>query len=108
MIQENADNVMAKDVTSDVTDDGNFADGNDKTYAVYLIQATVGKQHGMEYNKVAQFLQGIEEEVNGRAGETNGKERLKNSLLGAKVSTLNCCTCSRWSRPSLTPPVRMK
>ena len=63
-IQENANNVMAKDVTSDVTDDGKFADRNDKTYTVYLIQATVRKEHGMEYNKVAQFLQGIEEEVN--------------------------------------------
>ena len=63
-IQENANNVTAKDVTRDVTDDGNFADGNDKTYTVYLIQATVGKAHGMDYNKVAQFLQEIEEEVN--------------------------------------------
>ena len=34
---------------------------------------------------MAQFLQGIEEEVKERAGETNGKETLKNSLLGAKV-----------------------
>ena len=82
-IQENADNVMAEDVTSDVPAD--FADGNDKTYTVYVIQATVGKAHDMEYNKVAQFLQGIEEEVKERAGETNGKETLKNSLLGAKV-----------------------
>ena len=40
----------------------------------------------MEFNKVAQFLQGIEEEVKERAGQTNGKETLKNSLLGAKVS----------------------
>ena len=40
----------------------------------------------MEYNKVAQFLQGIEEEVKERAGQTNGTETLKNSLLGAKVS----------------------
>ena len=86
MIQENVNNVTAKDVTSDVPDDGNFADGNDKTYTIYVIQVTIGKQHGMEYNKVAQFLQGIEEEVKGRARETNGKERLKNSLLGAKVS----------------------
>ena len=86
MIQENANNVMAKDVTSDVPDDGNFVDRNDKTYTVYVIQATIGKQQGMEYNKVAQFQQGIEEEVKGRAGETNRKERLKNSLLGAKVS----------------------
>ena len=64
MIQENAENVTVKDVTRDVTDDGNFADGNDKTYTVYLIQATVGKEHSMDFNKVAQFLQGIEEEVN--------------------------------------------
>ena len=60
--------------------------GNDKTYTVYVTQATVGKKHSMEYNKVAQFLQRIEEEVKGRAGETDRKERLKNSLLGAKVS----------------------
>ena len=85
-IQENANNVRAEDVTSDVPADGNFADGNDKTYTVYVIQATVGKQHDMEYNKVAQFLQGIEEEVKERAGQTNGNETLKNSLLGAKVS----------------------
>ena len=86
MIQENADNVRAEDVTSDVPDDGNFVDENDKTYTVYVIQTTVGKQHDMEFNKVAQFLQGIEEEVKERAGQTNGKETLKNSLLGAKVS----------------------
>ena len=85
-IQENADNVRAEDVTCDVPADANFADGNDKTYTVYVIQATVGKQHDMEYNKVAQFLQGIEEEVKERAGQTNGTETLKNSLLGAKVS----------------------
>ena len=84
-IQENADNVRAEDVTSDVPADANFADGNDKTYTVYVIQATVGKQHDMEYNKVAQFLQGIEEEVKERAGQTNRTETLKNSLLGAKV-----------------------
>ena len=42
-IQENADNVRAEDVTSDVPADANFADGNDKTYTVYVIQATVGK-----------------------------------------------------------------
>ena len=86
MIQENTDNVRAKDVTSDVPADGNFADENDKTYTVYVIQATIRKQHDMEFNKVAQFLQGIEEEVKERAGQTNGKETLKNSLLGAKVS----------------------
>ena len=34
-IQENADNVMAEDVMSYVSDDGIFADGNDKTYIVY-------------------------------------------------------------------------
>ena len=45
-IQENADNVTAEDVTSDVPDDENFADRNDKTYTVYVIQATVGQQHG--------------------------------------------------------------
>ena len=63
MIQEKADNVTAKDITSDVPGGANFADGNDKTYTVYVIQATVGKKHSMEYNKVAQFLQEIEEEV---------------------------------------------
>ena len=89
MIQENANNVTTKDVT--ITNDGIFADGNDKTYTVYLIQATVGKTHSMDFNKVAQFLQGIEEEVNRRAGETNRKERLKNSLLGAKVSVDLLC-----------------
>ena len=87
-IQENADNVTAEDVTSDVPDDENFADGNDKTYTVYVIQATVGQQHNMEFNKVAQFLQEIEAEVKetARAGQTNRTETLKNSLLGAKVS----------------------
>ena len=40
----------------------------------------------MDYNKVAQFLQGIEKEVNKIGGESNGKEILKNSLLGGKVS----------------------
>ena len=35
---------------------------------------------------MAQFLQGIEKEVNEIAGESNGKEILKNSLLGGKVS----------------------
>ena len=35
---------------------------------------------------MAQFLQGIEKEVNKKAGESNGKEILKNSLLGGKVS----------------------
>ena len=34
MIQENADNVTADNVMSYVSDDGNFADGNDKTYTV--------------------------------------------------------------------------
>ena len=77
---------MADDVTSYVSDDGNFVDGNDKTYTVYAIQATVGKEHEMEFNKVAQFLQGIEKEVNQIGGESNGKEILKNSLLGGKVS----------------------
>ena len=85
-IQENADNVTANDVMSYVSDDGNFVDGNDKTYTVYAIQATVGKEHEMVYNKVAQFLQGIEKEVNEIAGESNRKEILKNSLLGGKVS----------------------
>ena len=37
MIQENAENLTAEDVTSYVYDDGNFADGNDKTYTVYAI-----------------------------------------------------------------------
>ena len=46
-IQENADNVMADDVMSYVYEDGDFADGNDKTYTVYAIQATVGKEHEM-------------------------------------------------------------
>ena len=69
-----------------VYDDGNFADGNDKTYTVYAIQATVGKEHDMEYNKVAQFLQGIAKEVNEIGGESNRKKILKNSLLGGKVS----------------------
>ena len=46
-IQENADNVTADDVTSYVYDDGNFVDRNDKTYTVYAIQATVGKEHDM-------------------------------------------------------------
>ena len=86
MIQENADNVMAGDVTSHVYDDGNYANGNDKTYTVDAIQATVGKEHDMEFNKVAQFLQGIEKQVNKIGGESNGKEMLKNSLLGGKVS----------------------
>ena len=86
MIQENANNATADNVTSYVSDDGNFVDGNDKTYTVYAIQATVGKEHEMEYNKVAQFLQGIEKEVNEIAGESNGKEILKNSLLSGKVS----------------------
>ena len=39
----------------------------------------------MEFNKVAQFLQGIEKQVN-EIGESNRKEILKNSLLGNKVS----------------------
>ena len=52
----------------------------------YAIQATVGKQHDMDYNKVAQFLQEIEKEVNKIAGQTNRTETLKNSLLGGKVS----------------------
>ena len=44
--------------------------------------------HDIEFNKVAQFLQEIEAEVKktARAGQTNGTETLKNSLLGAKVS----------------------
>ena len=86
MIQENADNVTADDVTSHVYDDGNYAKGNDKTYTVYAIQATVGKEHNMEFNKVAQFLQRIEKQVNEIGGESNGREILKNSLLGGKVS----------------------
>ena len=85
-IQENPNIVTAKDVTSDVYDDGNYANGNDKTYTVYAIQATVGKEHDMEFNKVAQFLQGIEKQVNEIGGESNRKEILKNSLLGGKVS----------------------
>ena len=85
-IQENAENVTAVDVTSDVYDKGNYANGNDKTYTVYAIQATVGKEHDMEFNKVAAFLQGIEKQVNKIGGESNGKEILKNSLLGGKVS----------------------
>ena len=87
MIQENADNVTADNVMSYAYDDGNYANGNDKTYTVYTIQATVGKEHNMEYNKVAQFLQGIEKQVNEEiGGESNRKEILKNSLLGGKVS----------------------
>ena len=35
---------------------------------------------------MAQFLQGIEEEVNKIAGQTNRTDTLKNSLLGGKVS----------------------
>ena len=85
-IQENAENVTAYDVTSHVYDDGNYAKGNDKTYTVNAIQATVGKEHDMEFNKVAQFLQGIEKQVNEIGGESNRKEILKNSLLGGKVS----------------------
>ena len=77
---------MAEDVTSYVYDDGNYANGSDKSYTVYAIQATVGKEHDMEYNTVAQFLQGIEKEVNKIGGESNGKEILKYSLLGGKVS----------------------
>ena len=83
-IQENAKNVTAEDVTSHVYDDGNYANRNDKTYTVYAIQATVGKEHNMEFNKVAQFLQGIEKQVNKIGGESNGKEILKNSLAGWK------------------------
>ena len=83
-IQENADNAMADDVTSHVYDDGNYANGNDKTYTVYAIQATVGKEHDMEFNKVAQFLQGIEKQVNKIGGESNGKEILKKFLAGWK------------------------
>ena len=41
-IQKNGANILAQDVTSDVPDDVKFADRNDKTYTVYLIQATVG------------------------------------------------------------------
>ena len=40
----------------------------------------------MEFDKVAQFLQGIEKQVNEIGGGSNGKEILKNSLLGGKVS----------------------
>ena len=40
-IQENPNNVTAANVTSDVYDYGNYANGNDKTYTVYAIQATV-------------------------------------------------------------------
>ena len=85
-IQENAKNVTANNVTSHVYDDGNYTKGNDKTYTVYAIQATVGKEHDMEFNKVAHFLQGIQKQVNEIGGESNGKEILKNSLLGGKVS----------------------
>ena len=35
---------------------------------------------------MAQFLRGIEKEVNKISGESNGKKILKNSLLGGKVS----------------------
>ena len=35
---------------------------------------------------MSQFLQGIEKEVHEIGGESNGKEILKNSLLGGKVS----------------------
>ena len=86
MIQENSDNVTAEDVMSYVYDDGNYANGSDKTYTVYAIQATVGKEHDMEYNMVAQFLQGIEKQVNKKGGESNRKEILKNSLLSGKMS----------------------
>ena len=85
-IQENSKNVMAVDVTSDVYDRGNYANGNDKTYTVYAIQATVGKEHDMDFNKVATFLQGIEKQVSKIGGASNGKEILKNSLLGEEVS----------------------
>ena len=60
--------------------------GSDKTYTVYAIQATVGKEHDMDFNKVATFLQGIEKQVSKIGGASNGKEILENSLLGEKVS----------------------
>ena len=92
MLQENGDNIPAQDVTGDVNDDVKFADGNDKTYTVYLIQVTVGQKHSMEFNQVAKFLQEIEAKVRETAqeGQTNGTEILKNSLLGGKVSVALC------------------
>ena len=88
-IQENSKEILADDVRSLVPDQ-NFHDRDQKTYTVYLIQATVGKTHTMKFADVLHFLQKIEAEVKNTVGQTNRKETLKNSLLGKRVTVVLC------------------
>lgn len=87
--RKNENNNPKDDVMSGEGDDIQCADGNTNGYDVYVLQATVGKKHNMDFNVVISFLQKLDGVVRGEINNTT-TTTMKNSLLSARVSIFLC------------------